>query len=106
MRRNRRASSASSGVRPARTSTTSRSCDAAFDGHLRLFEDFARDGGFVVRHDSARIHDFERPALPRRRAVDAVARDSRLVGDNRAPSAGQPVENRGLAHIGAADNHH
>ena len=77
-----------------------------FDGHLRLAKNFARDGGLVVGHDSAGVDDFERAVLPGGRAVDAVARDSRLVGDNRAPRAGQTVENRGLADIGAANNHH
>ena len=79
---------------------------SAFDGHLRLAKDFARDGGLVVRHDPARIDDFERALLPGRRAVDAVARNSRLVGNNRAPRARQPVENRGFADIGPANNHY
>jgi len=50
----------------------------AFDGHLRLAKNFARDGGLVVRHDSARVDDFEtwRPCQGRG-AVNAVARDSR-----------------------------
>ena len=78
----------------------------AFDGHLRLAKNFARDGGLVVRHDSARVDDFERAALPGRGAVDAVARDSRLVGDNRAPRAGQPVENCRLPDIRAANDHY
>ena len=39
-----------------------------------------------------------------RRAVDAVARDSRLVGDNRAPRAGQPIENRGFADVRSSDD--
>ena len=57
----------------------------AFNGHLRLAKNFARNGGLVVRHDPARVDDFERTVLPGRRTVNAVARNSRLVGDNRAP---------------------
>ena len=78
----------------------------AFNGHLRLAKNFARNSGLVVRHDPARVDDFECAPLPGRRAIDAVARDPRLVGDNRAPRARQPVKNRGFADIGPANNHY
>src|SRR2546430_2155034 len=37
-------------------------------------------------------------------AVDAVAGDARLIGDDSAARAGQTVEERGLAHVGATDD--
>ena len=74
------------------------------NGDLRLAKDFTRNGGFVIRHDSSGVDDFERPALPGGRAIDAVARNARLVGDDRAPRAGQPVKYRGLADVRAADD--
>ena len=78
----------------------------AFDGHLRLAQNFARNGGLVVRHDPASVDDFERASLPGCRPIDAVARDPWLVGNNRAPRARQPIENRGFADIRPANNHY
>ena len=46
----------------------------------------------------------QRAATPLRFAVDAVAGDARLVGDDRATGARQTIEESGLAHIGAADD--
>ncbi len=78
----------------------------AFDGHLRLAKNFARDGSLIVRHDPARIDHFKGAALPRRGAIDAVARNSGLVRDNRAPRASQPVKNRRFPNIRASNNHY
>ncbi len=78
----------------------------ALDGHLRLAKNFARNSRLVVWHNPARIDHFERALLPGRLAVDAVARNSRLVRDDRAPRGRQPIENRGLADIRPANNHY
>src|SRR2546422_10582608 len=44
-------------------------------------------------------------APPGRSAIDAVASDAGLVGDNRPAAFCQPVKERGLAHVGPPDNH-
>src|SRR6266478_9881900 len=74
------------------------------DRHMRLAQDFLRDQGLVVGDDAASIDNLQRPAAPLCLAVNPVARDARLVGDNGAARAGQTVEERGLAHVGAADD--
>jgi hypothetical protein len=74
------------------------------DGHMRLAQDFLRDYGFVVRNDAPGIDDFQRAAAPLCLAVNPIARYARLVGDDGAACAGQTVEERGLAHVGAAHN--
>ena len=38
-----------------------------FNRHARLPQNFAGNSGFVLRHDSARIHHFERAPFPVRR---------------------------------------
>ena len=106
MRRSRRASSAIQRRQARAHIHDQQQLRRAFNGHLRLAKNFARNGGLVVRHDPARVDHFERAPLPGRRPVDAVARDPWLVGDNRAPRARQPVENRGFADIGPANNHY
>src|SRR5260370_18869242 len=50
------------------------------------------------------MDDFRGPGSPLRFAVNAVAGDPRLVGDDGAASAGQTIEERRLAHVGAAHN--
>ncbi len=102
--RSRRASSASSGVRPARASTTRTRRAAAFDGHFCLAQNFARDLGFVIGDESAGVHNFEVAIAPGGGAVDAIAGDAGLVGDDGAARAGEAVEERGLADVGPADN--
>ncbi len=62
------------------------------DRIARLPQNFAGNSGFVLGDDPARVHHFEGAPFPIRVAVDAVARDARLVGHNRAPRPGQPVE--------------
>src|SRR5207249_6087545 len=49
------------------------------DGYVRLAQDFLRNQRLIVRHEAARVDDFERAASPLRLAVSAVASDSRLV---------------------------
>src|SRR6266581_3315910 len=72
---------------------------------MRLAQDFLRDQGLVVWDEAPGIDDFQLPAAPFGLAVDAVARDARLVGDDGTAGAGQTIEERGLTHVGAADDH-
>ena len=78
----------------------------AFHGHAGLAEDFRRDAGLFVGQQAARIHDFEGAAVPLRNAVNAVAGDARFVRHDRAAAFREPVEQRGFAHVGPAQNHH
>src|SRR5947199_6337669 len=72
------------------------------DGYVRLAQDFLGNQRLIVRHEAARVDDFERAASPLPLAVNAVASDSRLVGDDGAARAGQTVEERGLAYVGTS----
>ncbi len=76
-----------------------------FDGDTSLAQDFSGDAGFVFRDDSASVDHLKGTTLPVCGAVNAVARDARLIGDDGAARAGEAVEERGLAHIGASDDH-
>src|SRR5713101_6588051 len=76
-----------------------------FDGFLRLAQDFAGEAGFFIGNDAAGVHHFKWTAIPRGLAIDAVARNARLVGDNRTARAGEAVEERGLANVRPADDH-
>ena len=71
----------------------------------RLPQDFLRNKRFIVRHQSAGIHNFQRPPAPLGLAVDAVARNSRLICNDGATRARQPVEKRGFAHIRTPHNY-
>ncbi len=73
-----------------------------FERDLRLPEDLAGDKGFVVGHDATGIDQTRLAALPLDLAVDAVAGDAGLVADDGAAGAGEAVEERALAHVGAA----
>src|SRR6202041_810504 len=81
--------------------------DAAgvINGDAGLAQNFAGDSGFILGNDSAGVHDFKGAAFPGAGAVDAVASNARLVGHDRAARRGEAIEQRGLAHIGAADDH-
>src|SRR5207249_1253375 len=74
------------------------------DGHLRLTENFLRNERLFVRNDSAGVDDFQSLAAPFGFAVNAVAGDAGLIGDDGAARAGQAIEERRLAHVGAADD--
>ena len=71
---------------------------------MRLAQDFLRDQRLIVREEAAGIDDFQCAAAPLRLAVNAVTSNARLVGDDGAACPGQTIEERGLAHVGAADN--
>src|SRR5579884_3850380 len=58
----------------------------------------------VIRNDAARVHHLQRAPAPIGLAMNAVACDAGFVRNNRAASAGKPVEQRGLADVRAADN--
>src|SRR5713226_7941413 len=75
------------------------------NGHARLAEDLARNGRLLIGDDAAGVHDLRGSPVPAYRAVDAVARDARLVGDDGAPRPRQPVEERGFAHVRTPGNH-
>ena len=74
--------------------------------HLGLVVDFGRDQLGIVGHDAARIDQAKLPPGPFVLAIDAVARDARLVAYNRAAAFGEPVEERGFAHVGPAHYGH
>ncbi len=76
-------------------------CVGLLESDFRLAENFRRDEVFVLGEDAARIHDAQVASAPFRLAVKAVARDAGLIANNGAARAYQPVEQRGLADIGA-----
>ncbi len=65
-----------------------------FKGDFCLAQDFGGDEGFVVGDDAAGVDDFERVAIPMTGAINAIAGDSWLVGDDRAARAGEAIEER------------
>ncbi len=73
-----------------------------FERDLSLAENLAGDQGFVVGDDAAGVDQAGFAALPLDLAVDAVARDAGLVADDGAARAGEAVEERALADVGAA----
>ncbi len=74
------------------------------NGHARLAQNLARDGRLLIGDDAAGVHDFSGSPVPAHRAVDAVARDARLVGDDGAPRPGEAIEQCGFAHVGTPGN--
>ena len=76
-----------------------------FNRHARLSQNFARDQRLVVRHHPAGVHNFQRTPAPFGFAIDAIAGDARLIGDDGAARPGEPVIKRGFAHIGAPHNY-
>src|SRR6266481_5535618 len=69
---------------------------------MGLPQNLLRNERLVVRNDATSVDNLKRVAAPFRFAIDAIARDARLVSDNGAARAGQAIEKRGLADIGAA----
>jgi hypothetical protein len=57
----------------------------------------------AARGNAAGIDDDGRRVWCRRETVDAVARQPRIVGDQRVARAGEAVEQRGLADIGPSN---
>ena len=52
------------------------------DRNLRLLEDALRDFSFFAGNDAAGVHNVKGAAIPAGCSVDAVASDSRLIGDD------------------------
>jgi hypothetical protein len=77
-------------------------CISLFEADLCLTKDLCWNQRFVVWHDAARIDDTRGAAHPFDLAIDAVARDSRLIADDGSPRAGQPVEQGAFAYVWAA----
>ena len=94
-------SGAASSVRPSTTMTMAAASSSAA---LRLAKDFGGDNCLVVGEECRRYRRGARCARPIRPAVDAVAGDAGLIADDGAARAGEAVEERGLAHVGTADD--
>src|SRR2546428_3498250 len=52
----------------------------------------------------ARVHQPKPPSVPLGRAEVSIARDARARVNDRIPAPDEPVEQRGFAHVGAADD--
>jgi len=74
------------------------------DGHACLAKNFRWDQGLVVRHNAAGVDDFQRAAQPLGFAINAVAGDPRLVGDDGAARPSEAVEEGRFADVGPADD--
>src|ERR1700736_5051222 len=72
---------------------------------MRLTQNFLRNQRFVVGNHSAGIDNFHGAATPFGFAIDAIAGDAGLVGDDGASRAGKSIEERGFADIRAAYNY-
>ena len=90
-----------SSVRPSTTSTITSASSSATRAWRKIS---AGISCLVVGNDAAGIDHAQLLAGPFHLAVDAVAGDAGLVADDGAPRSDQPVEQRGLADVGAADN--
>ena len=77
-------------------------------GLLQREEHLLADGGLEALggagHEAAGVDEIELAAAPVHLAVDPVARDAGLVVDDGVPGLGEAVEERGLAHVRAADD--
>ena len=101
-RRSTRATSSSTEVMPSRASTTNTITLGLVDGAQRLRAHRLEDP-LGRRVEAAGVDDAEARAVPLALAVAAIARHAGHVLDERGPPADQPVEQRRLADVGAAD---
>ncbi len=67
--------------------------------HLRLPKDLTRNQCLIVRHHAARIDQPNLASRPLHLAIDPVARNPRLIADDRPPRPSQPVEQCTLAYV-------
>src|SRR5580704_5064472 len=74
------------------------------NGDVGLAQNLLRDESFVVRDNAASIDDLQIAAAPFGFAVNAVARDAGLVGNDGAARASKTIEQRGLPYIGTSDD--
>jgi hypothetical protein len=72
--------------------------------HLGLLNDLSRDLCFVPGNHAARIDDVERPSIPAGYAVDTIASDSGLIGNDRAASADKAIKEGRFADVGPTYN--
>ncbi len=72
---------------------------------LGLFQNLARNIIRIVHHDAAGVDDFEPLAIELRRAMDAVARDARLIAHDGTALTRDAVEKSGLADVRPAYDH-
>jgi len=72
------------------------------EGGAGLEKDFGGEQRGVVGDDAAGVDQARVGGLPLDEAVDAVAGDAGLVADNGAARAGEAIEERRLADVGAA----
>src|SRR6266568_3799208 len=75
-----------------------------FQSHLGLVVNLRWNELRIVGHNPARIDQAEPPPPPLELPIDAVTRDSGFVAHNGPPALRQPVEKRGLAHVGPPHN--
>ena len=81
-------------------------CIGLFERHLGLGVDRRGHQFRVVGHDAAGVDQAKLPAGPIVLAIDAVAGDAGLVPNNGSAALGEPIEERGFAHVGPAHNGH
>jgi hypothetical protein len=74
--------------------------------HFGLLENLCRNILGIVRHDPAGIDHLEAPAVVFGHTVNPVARDARLIADDRPPLSRDPVEEGGFADVGPAHDHY
>ena len=103
-RRNRRASSESTGVRPSWPSTTKRITSAVCNAEFHLGVHLLGKVRVHVASDAAGIDDRKRVRAQPALRDDAVPGDAGLIVDDGNLPARQPVEEGGFADFRAADN--
>ena len=98
------ATSSSAAVGPARPSTTKRITSASSTASCACSRTCREQRVLLAGHEAAGVDDGELPALPLGVRVVAVAGDAGRRPHERQAPADQAVEERGLAHVGAADD--
>ena len=74
------------------------------DARARLLADRARERVLVLEVDAAGVDQREAASVPLALELLAVARDARALVDDRLAGAREAVDQRGLAHVGIADD--
>ena len=73
---------------------------------LGLLQNLSRNQVVIVRNDSARINNFEFAPAVRRDATDAVARNARLIVNDRAAGPSNGIKKRRFADVRPTDNNY
>ena len=105
-RRKRSAIRTSSAVSPALWSTTRTTAFASSIARSTCSATSAVIVARVAGREAARVDHDEAPLGVRADAVAPIASETREVRDERVARAGQPVEERGFADVGTADEGH